>query len=223
MSSPTIQRQSILSTMAIVAGFVLGGINMVILFPKVMAGEEFGLTRVVNDFSVIAANFATLGVLPVLYKFFPLYKRYVPAHQNDLPFITITVFSIGIVLTCLILWFFQPHIIAAFGRNNPIFPGYYWLIFPFTIFYATFLFAEPFAWNAGLKCTKQYAERNAVPRIDTHLPAADYISPDCFRHIYGALQPDIFIACRALNLDGDKKRYAAHHSKIESCNQAGWF
>lgn len=150
MSSPTIQRQSILSTFAIVAGFVLGGINMVLLFPKVLTGEEFGLTRVVNDFSVIAANFATLGALPVMYKFFPLYRRYLPAERNDLPFITLFVFVTGIVITGLILALFQPQIIAAFGRNNPIFPGYYWLVFPFTLFYAVFIFAEPYAWYAGL-------------------------------------------------------------------------
>jgi len=150
MSSPTIQRQSILSTFAIVAGFVLGGINMVLLFPKVLTGEEFGLTRVVNDFSVIAANFATLGALPVMYKFFPLYRRYLPAEKNDLPFIILTIFITGIVITGLLLALLQPQIIAAFGRNNPIFPGYYWLVFPFTLFYAVFIFAEPFAWYAGL-------------------------------------------------------------------------
>ncbi len=150
MSSPTIQRQSILSTFAIVAGFVLGGINMVLLFPKVLTGEEFGLTRVVNDFSVIAANFATLGALPVMYKFFPLYRRYLPAAKNDLPFITLAVFVTGIMVTALVLLFFQPQIIAAFGRNNPIFPGYYWLVFPFTLFYGIFIFAEPYAWYAGL-------------------------------------------------------------------------
>jgi O-antigen/teichoic acid export membrane protein len=150
MSSPTIQRQSILSTFAIVAGFVLGGINMVLLFPKVLTGEEFGLTRVVNDFSVIAANFATLGALPVMYKFFPLYRRYLPPEKNDLPFITLSVFVSGIIITGLVLSVFQPQIIAAFGRNNPIFPGYYWLVLPFTLFYAVFIFAEPYAWYAGL-------------------------------------------------------------------------
>lgn len=123
---------------------------MVLLFPKVLTGEEFGLTRVVNDFSVIAANFATLGALPVMYKFFPLYRRYLPSEKNDLPFITLAVFVSGIVITGLVLALFQPQIITAFGRNNPIFPGYYWLVFPFTLFYAIFIFAEPYAWYAGL-------------------------------------------------------------------------
>jgi O-antigen/teichoic acid export membrane protein len=150
MSSPTIQRQSIYSTFAIITGFVLGGINMIILFPRVLSGEEFGLTRVINDFSVIAANFATLGVLPVIYKFFPLYRRYLPEGKNDLPFVALSVFISGVLVTSLLLFFFQQGIVVAFGRNNPIFPQFYWLLFPFTICYAAFLFAEPFAWYGGL-------------------------------------------------------------------------
>lgn len=149
MNSPTIQRQSILSSIAIVVGFGIGGINMLILFPRLMSNEQFGLTRVVNDFSVIAANFATLGSLPIIGKFFPYYRRYLLPGQRDLVAIAGSMLLAGLLVATILLLTLQPAIIQAFGRNNPIFPAYYWSVIPFTLFYACFLFTEPFSWYAG--------------------------------------------------------------------------
>jgi O-antigen/teichoic acid export membrane protein len=149
MSAPTIQRQSILSTLVIFLGFGFGALNLIFLQPKILTTEQWGLTRVIAEAAVLLANFATLGSLPVNAKFFPFYKRYLPHDKIDLPAVTGTVFVAGLLLTLSLLIVFKPLIIQIFGKNNALFEPYYYTLFLFLIFQGTFLYFEIFAWFAG--------------------------------------------------------------------------
>ncbi len=149
MSVPTIQRQSILSTIVIFLGFGFGALNLIFLQPRILTTEQWGLTRVIAEAAVLLANFATLGSLPVNAKFFPFYKRYLPYDKIDLSAVTGTVFMAGMLLTLSLLWIFKPGIIRVFGKNNALFEPYYYTLFLFLIFQGTFLYFELFAWFAG--------------------------------------------------------------------------
>jgi O-antigen/teichoic acid export membrane protein len=147
--SATIQRQSIASSLVIFAGFGIGAINLIWLQPVVLTTEQWGLTRVIAEAAILLANMATLGTIPVVGKFLPFYKRYLPPAQNDLPAITGMVFLLGLGLLLLMLHVFQPHIIRVFGRNNPLFEPYYYTLSLFVLFQGCFLFMELYAWFAG--------------------------------------------------------------------------
>ncbi|MCU0336181.1 MAG: hypothetical protein MUF62_14265, partial [Chitinophagaceae bacterium] len=95
------------------------------------------------------ANVATLGTLPVMAKFFPFYKRYLPSRRIDLPAITGLVFSGGLLLVLALLYLLQPHIVRIFGKNNPLFEPYYYTLGLFVILQGSFLFMELYAWFAG--------------------------------------------------------------------------
>jgi O-antigen/teichoic acid export membrane protein len=149
MSSPTIQRQSIVSTLVIFLGFGFGALNLIILQPRILTTEQWGLTRVISEAAVLLANFATLGALPINAKFFPYYKRYLPYQRIDLPAITGSIFMFGLALTIGLIFLFKPFIIKVFGKNNTLFEPYFYTLIFFIILQGTFLFMEIFAWYAG--------------------------------------------------------------------------
>lgn len=96
-----IQRQSIRSTILTMLAFLLGAFNILFLSPKFLTPQEFGLTRLINDVGLLMATTATMGCLPIIYKFFPFYKSYLKSDKDDLPFLTGIVCLVGLVLVCL--------------------------------------------------------------------------------------------------------------------------
>jgi O-antigen/teichoic acid export membrane protein len=149
MSTTTIQRQSILSTLVIFAGFGIGALNLIVLQPKILSTEQWGLTRVITEAAILLANFATLGTTTVIAKFYPFYKRHLSYPQIDLPAITFSIFSAGLLLTLLLLQLFKPHIVQVFGKNNPLFSPYYYTLSLFVLFQGSFIYFELYAWFAG--------------------------------------------------------------------------
>ncbi len=149
MSSPTIQRQSILSTIVIFAGFGFGALNLIVLQPVILTTEQWGMTRVVTEIAVLMASFATLGTTSVIAKFLPFYRRYVPAAQNDLPAITLMVFAAGLTITLTGLAIAKPHMVYLFGKRTSYFETYYYVISCFVVFQAIFMYFEVLAWFAG--------------------------------------------------------------------------
>ncbi len=146
---PTIQRQSILSTIIIFIGFAVGAINLIVLQPRILTTEEWGLTRVVTEAAILIGTFATLGTNMVAAKFLPYYRAYLPAHKVDFPIKSLMIFTGGLMLTFLLLMIFKPQITQVFGRNNPYFTRLYHVLIFFVIFQAIFLYLEVYAWYAG--------------------------------------------------------------------------
>ena len=48
-----IQKQSIKSFLVIGIGFVLGALNLLILFPRILSKEQIGLTRLIMDLGLV--------------------------------------------------------------------------------------------------------------------------------------------------------------------------
>jgi O-antigen/teichoic acid export membrane protein len=143
---PSIQRQSILSSIFTYVGFVIGAANLFII-QRVLAMDQIGLTRVVTDFSLVAASLAMFGSTSVFSKFFPYYRHYLPAKKNDLVFLVTAACGIGLLIVLTLIYLLKPQIIFTFGRNNQeIFTRFYWILFPYIICWMAFSAAEPFFW-----------------------------------------------------------------------------
>ncbi|TAD92266.1 MAG: lipopolysaccharide biosynthesis protein [Bacteroidetes bacterium] len=149
MSTPTIQRQSIFSAIIIVLGFGFGALNILFLQKLVLSAEQWGLTRVIAESALLLSSFATLGMPMIAGKFLPFYNRYLPAGQNDLPFHALRISLLGLLLVVAFLVVARQPTISFFGRNNPIFPPYYYALVLFTVFQSMFLFTEVYAAYAG--------------------------------------------------------------------------
>jgi O-antigen/teichoic acid export membrane protein len=148
MATPTIQRQSILSSIIIMLGFGFGALNILFLQKLVLSRQQWGLTRVVAEGALLLSGFATLGMPMIAGKFLPFYRRYLPAGQNDLPFQAMRISLVGLSLVVAFLLLARQPIIAFLGRNNPFFPPFYYALVLFTVFQSVFLFMEVYAWYA---------------------------------------------------------------------------
>ncbi|MEP7269578.1 MAG: hypothetical protein ABI844_18325, partial [Saprospiraceae bacterium] len=71
-----IRRQTILSSIIIYIGFVLGAFNLIIVLPKILPIEIIGLTKFILDFSSLIISFAGLGFAGAFYRFSPYYEKY---------------------------------------------------------------------------------------------------------------------------------------------------
>lgn len=145
----SIRKQSFYSSLFIYAGFIIGAVNILWLFPnqRFFSTEEFGLSRLLLDVAILLSTACTLGSLNVTYKFYPFYQSYLPKERNDLPLLTIILTGIGCLLFVLILPQMEPFLLRKFGGRSPLFVDYFYLVYPFTISMAFFSLMEAYAWS----------------------------------------------------------------------------
>lgn len=145
----TIRKQSIYSSIFIYGGFLIGAANVLLLFPKYFTPEEFGLTRILVDISLVFATICTAGTIPVVYKFHPFYQKYLTPKTNDLLAITLLTSLVGCIILFFCMPYLQPFIFRKFGARSPILSEYFYLVFPLTISLVAFTMLEAFAWLVG--------------------------------------------------------------------------
>ncbi|MFN5937366.1 MAG: hypothetical protein ACK43L_04905, partial [Sphingobacteriales bacterium] len=142
-----VRKQSILSSIFTYIGFAIGAVNILFLFPKYFTPEEVGLTRILLDVALLFSTICSLGAVPLILKFYPFYKRYVPNNQIDLPVFSFGLGLLGILAFILLLPELKPWIIRKFGSRSPLFVDYFDLLYPFTITLTLFSILEAFAWS----------------------------------------------------------------------------
>ncbi len=130
-----IRRQTIISSLIIYSGFLLGAFNLLYVLPKLLPVEYIGLTRLIQDFAAIMTAFAGLGFAGPFYRFGPYYEKYSKPSGNDLLQLFLILTHVGVVIVFSICYLFRADIITNFEAKSPLFSTY---------FYATFLFAYLF-------------------------------------------------------------------------------
>ncbi|GAO43707.1 lipopolysaccharide biosynthesis protein [Flavihumibacter petaseus] len=160
----TIQKKSIQSTIIIMGAFAIGAFNLLVLAPRILTTEQFGLTRVIGDAALTLATMCTLGCLPIIYKFFPFYKAYLPIEKNDLPFFTGMVCLTGLIVCCFIGWLCRDLIEKKFIEKSPLFVNYSYLVYPYCVCILGFMWLESFTISFR-RSNLSNALREFVPRI----------------------------------------------------------
>lgn len=145
----TIRKQSIYSSIFIYGGFIIGAINVLFLFPRYFSPEEFGLTRILMDISLVFATICTAGAVPVVYKFHPFYRNQLAPKKNDLFTLVLVASTIGCTILFFCMPYAQPWVIRKFGARSPILTNYFGLVFPLTLTLVAFALLEVFAWVIG--------------------------------------------------------------------------
>lgn len=145
-SMGTIRKQSIYSSLFIYAGFAIGAINVLVLFPRYFTAEQFGLTRIIMDIAMIFTALCLAGTQPVGYKFYPYYKHHLPKERNDLPAILLTVSLSTCFLLYVLLPVFQPWLLRKFGQRSPLLLDHFDLVFPLTVSLVLFALLESASW-----------------------------------------------------------------------------
>ena len=123
----SIRKQTIISSLLVYIGFLIGVINIYFYttttpfgFYKdgnVFTPSEYALTRIFFDFAQIMFAFGSLGVIPVIYKFYPYYKDNLPEKEIDLMSWALLASFIGFLLICFGGWYFEPLFIRKFSEK----------------------------------------------------------------------------------------------------------
>lgn len=144
-----VRKQSIISTVFVYAGFLIGFVNTYLFTRQssLFTPSEYGLTIIFISVGNLMFAFANLGMISVVYKFYPYYNDNLPKKKNDLLTWTLVVSLIGFCFVILSGFVFKDLVIRKFGGNSPEFVKYYFWIFPFGFSLLIFSILEIFAWN----------------------------------------------------------------------------
>ncbi|HEY2727830.1 MAG TPA: polysaccharide biosynthesis C-terminal domain-containing protein, partial [Parafilimonas sp.] len=164
---PGIRKQTIQSSIIVYFGFLVGALNMYFYSKHgSFTTDQFGLTRLFFDFAQNIFAFASLGTIPVLYKFYPYFKDNLPDKKNDLLTWVLIASVIGFILITLIGIAFEPYVVRKFSERSALFLDFYYLIFPFSLGYLFFSVLEGYSW-AIQKSVVSNALKETVLRIIT--------------------------------------------------------
>lgn len=125
-----IRKQTITASAFILAGFLVGALNTY-LFTKFFTTEQYGLTRVFFDFGQLITAFASFGVIPVIYKFYPYYKDNLKDHEIDIITWAVAIALVGFLLSVLAGWILEPLFIRKYSERSKLIVDFYYWMFPF--------------------------------------------------------------------------------------------
>jgi O-antigen/teichoic acid export membrane protein len=125
-------RQSAKTVLLSYAGFALGYINTLLLFPLVLSKEQIGLVRLVINISVFFATFASLGSPNIPNRYFFYFKDEKEQHHGLL-FFLLTLGTIGYALFIAVFMMYKETIIGFYSGNAFLLVRYIPLILPFTL------------------------------------------------------------------------------------------
>lgn len=142
-----IRKQAIFSSILVYFGFIIGAINTYFFTRNgSFTPEEFGLTRIFYDLGQNIFVFSSLGLLPLMYKFYPYYKDNLEDRKNDLlTWISIGCLS-GFVLVFIGGFILEPFVVKKFIQRSPLVLQYYYFVFPFGLGMLLFSILEAFCW-----------------------------------------------------------------------------
>jgi len=163
-----IQKQGLKSSFYIMIGFVIGAVNLLVLFPLFFSKTDQGLIRAMIDIGATLSVFCTLGTLPVVYKFFPFYNQYLGAKKNELPFITLVVNLIGFGILLLIGWQQKDFIIRKLGKSPSLAENFNY-VYIYTFFLLMFYWLESFAWGLQKGVVTNFLKETLIRIITTIL------------------------------------------------------
>ena len=122
-------RESIKSSIASYIGVVIGAINVVLLYTNFLSPEQLGLTRVLQDSTLLFISIAQLGSPNLIIKFFPHFKNPNNNHNGFL-FFTIFYTVIGFLFFTILFLILQDTILNIYVSKSPLFAEYLYLVIP---------------------------------------------------------------------------------------------
>jgi len=125
----TVIRQATLNALLSYLGIALGFVNVVVLYPKVLATEEFGLTRLLLSVATMAAQVAQLGAENTIIRYFPYFRDRERAHRGMLSGILLFALATGLASMAL-LWLAHPWLTQVFADRNALYGHLGLLVLP---------------------------------------------------------------------------------------------
>jgi O-antigen/teichoic acid export membrane protein len=143
-----IRKQTIISSILVYFGFLIGLLNIYLYSSKSgpFTPEQFGLTRIFFDYAQNMFAFGALGMIPVIYKFYPYYKDNLPEEKIDLMSWAMVASLLGLLLVVFLGWYFEPRFVNIYAAKSKLVVDYYFWMVPFAIGLLFFSILEGFSW-----------------------------------------------------------------------------
>jgi O-antigen/teichoic acid export membrane protein len=142
-----IRKQAIISSILVYIGIPFGALNTYFFVKQgAFNSDQYGLTRLFNDVAQNFFVFASLGLVPVLCKFYPYYKDNLPDKENDLLGRTFFKVFVGFVLVTIASVIFEPLVIRKFSARSALFVQYYFWVLPYAFGLLLFSLLEGYSW-----------------------------------------------------------------------------
>lgn len=159
----SIRKQTIISSILVYIGFLIGAINTYFYVREgAFTTEQFGLTRLFFDVGQNVFTFASLGVIPVVYKFYPYYKDNIEDKKNDLLTWALIAATIGFILISLTGIILEPVVTRKFSERSSLFVQYYYWVYPFAFGMLLFSILEGFTWALQKTVVSNFLRETAL-------------------------------------------------------------
>ena len=132
-----IQKQAIKGTFYSYLGVLVGFVTAGLLFPLILTTNEIGLVNLLVSFSVLFAQFASLGFTNVINRLFPYFRDERKGHNGFLS-VSILLSLGGFVLSLILFEALKPMLIRNNIEDSTLFVDYINYILPlifFTLFF----------------------------------------------------------------------------------------
>jgi O-antigen/teichoic acid export membrane protein len=163
-----IRKQAIISSILVYIGIPFGVLNTYFFVKQgAFSSDQYGLTRLFND---VGQNFyviASLGVIPVIYKFYPYYKDNLSDEENDLLGRTFFRALIGFILVTIACFVFEPLVVRKFSARSALFVDYYFWVLPYALGLLLFSLLEGYAWALQKTVLSNFLKETGTRLITT--------------------------------------------------------
>lgn len=130
-------KQSIQNTVISYVGILLGFISTILLFPRILTPDEYGLTRLFISLALVCAQFAHLGIKNTIIRFFPYFQSS-QKEKSRLLTLTLLIPLVGFLLFTLLYLLGQDIFIDYYDDRSALFGEYYLFLIP--LVFATLFF-----------------------------------------------------------------------------------
>ncbi len=130
-------RQSIKNTIISYVGIGLGFVSTILLFPRILLADQYGLTRLLISLSVVCSQFAHMGINNVVIRFFPYFQHSERSRSRFLSLILLIPLG-GFLLFSLLYLLFDDLFVFYFNDRSTLFADYYLYLIP--LVFATLFF-----------------------------------------------------------------------------------
>jgi len=125
-------RESIKSSIASYLGVLIGSINVVLLYTRFLSPEQLGLTRVLQDTTLLFVSLAQLGSPFLIIKFFPHFQNK-ENNNNGFLFFSIFYSIIGFLIFTIVFLLLHETLAGIYLSKSPLIVDYLYYIIPYVL------------------------------------------------------------------------------------------
>ena len=127
-------RQSLKASVGSYLGVLIGVINQMYVSAEMLSVEQYALSRILFENSLLFASFAHFGTPFIVDRYFRRFQSDEEKHRGILTFL-LALPLVGICLFVITYWLFTPLIVGYFSKNSALLVDYHFLVIPLTIFW----------------------------------------------------------------------------------------